>query len=107
MKMSLKPKSLVLVLLITCVVQAGALLAQERKSEAPPASEKAKAWFAFYHREAEQAYRFKLEPGEVPLELDPTPILRWTNPLEEGTFTVWFTSGDSKGGQLSSGNCFR
>ena len=31
------------------------------------------------------AYRFKLEPGGVELELDPTPILRWTNPLEEGS----------------------
>src|SRR5204863_1118807 len=35
-------------------------------------------------------YRFNLEsvnlePGDVELELDPSPILRWTNPLEEGS----------------------
>lgn len=56
-----------------------------------------KAWNAFYHREAEQAYRFTLEPGDVELKLDPTPILRWTNPLEEGSIHgvvyVWRHSG--------------
>jgi len=44
-----------------------------------------KAWNAFYQQEAEQAYRFSLEPDAVDLKLDPTPILRWTNPLEEGS----------------------
>src|SRR5262249_50886127 len=29
--------------------------------------------------------RFRLDPDNVDLELDPKPILRWTNPLEEGS----------------------
>src|SRR5262245_38925261 len=75
-------------------LQSDALLAQERKSDS---TDKAKAWFAFYHREADEAYRFTLDPGNRELELDPTPILRWTNPLEEGDIHgvvyVWRNKG--------------
>jgi hypothetical protein len=67
--------------LAICALQSAALLAQEPKRDS---TDKAKAWFAFYHREANEAYRFTLDPGNRELELDPTPILRWTNPLEEG-----------------------
>ncbi len=68
---------------LACVLPCGALVAQERKDD--PAADKVKAWYSFYHHEAAHAYRFKLEPGDAELELDPTPILRWTNPLEEGS----------------------
>jgi hypothetical protein len=61
------------------------LLNQEKKDEAPEAADAMKAWFAFYQREAAEAYRFRLEPDNADLELDPKPILRWTNPLEEGS----------------------
>ena len=61
------------------------LVAQEPKSDAASADTGMKAWFAFYQREAEKTYHFKLAPGDTDLDLDPTPILRWTNPLEEGS----------------------
>jgi hypothetical protein len=65
-------------------------LAQERNKESSPAADGMKAWYAFYHDEAAHAYRFNLgtgnlETGDIELELDPTPVMRWTNPLEEGS----------------------
>ncbi len=70
---------------LTCVFPCGAVGAQERPNESTPAVDAVKNWYAFYHHEAAHAYRFLLEPGAAELELDPTPILRWTNPLEEGS----------------------
>ncbi len=72
------------------------LHAQE-KATAAPESEAVKAWYAFYHQEAEKAYQFTVDPGEKQLQLDPKPILRWTNPLEEGDIHgvvyVWRDAG--------------
>lgn len=72
------------------------LRAQE-KASVTPESEAVKAWYAFYHREAEKAYQFTLQPGDKQLQLDPKPILRWTNPLEEGDIHgvvyVWRDAG--------------
>ena len=72
-------------LAFTFVLSCGVLLAGEPKDDTAPAADAMKAWYAFYQHEAAQAYRFRLEPGNVDLELDPKPILRWTNPLEEGS----------------------
>ena len=69
---------------LACVFSCGIVIAQESKKEASPESAAMKAWYAFYDRDAADSYRFTLEPGHVELKLDPTPILRWTNPLEEG-----------------------
>ncbi len=72
-----------------------------RAEPAPPEpalpTEGVKAWYAFYQREAEQVYRFKLDADDHDLELDRTPVLRWTNPLEEGSIHgvvyVWRRQG--------------
>jgi hypothetical protein len=72
-------------LALACALSCGALVAQERQNESSAAANAVKAWYAFYHHEAAHAYRFQLEPADAELELDPTPILRWTNPLEEGS----------------------
>jgi hypothetical protein len=72
-------------LAMVCLLTGGELVAQEKNSDSAPAGDSVKAWYAFYHHEAAHVYRFQFEPGEVDLELDPTPILRWTNPLEEGS----------------------
>jgi hypothetical protein len=69
----------------TFVLSSGVLLAGELKDDAPEAADAMKGWYAFYQHEAANAYRFRLEPQNVDLELDPKPILRWTNPLEEGS----------------------
>jgi hypothetical protein len=87
----------VLFLIVAGLLPWGALLAQDKPKEPATAADSVKAWFAFYQRKAEQSYRFTLEPGDVPLELDPAPILRWTNPLEEGSIHgvvyVWRQQG--------------
>lgn len=68
-----------------CVLRCGGLLAQEQQEKSTAAADDAtKAWFAFYHHEAEHTYRFRLAPGDTELEWDPTPVIRWTNPLEQG-----------------------
>src|SRR5690242_9092948 len=72
-------------LAIALVLSRGVLPAGETKDEAAQAAEAMKAWYAFYHHEAAHTYRFRLEPENVDLDLDPKPILRWTNPLEEGS----------------------
>lgn len=65
--------------------------------DSPPTTDSTKAWFAFYHREAQDAYQFTLQPDNAALQLDPAPILRWTNPLEEGDIHgvvyVWRLAG--------------
>jgi hypothetical protein len=66
------------------LVPATLVWSQERQPH-KDAADGMKAWYAFYHHEAAHAYRFTMEPGDVELELDPTPVLRWTNPLEEGS----------------------
>ncbi len=82
---------------LVCVLSCGVVFAQERQAESSSETVAMKAWYAFYQHEAAQAYRFTLEPGNVELKLDPTPILRWTNPLEEGSIHgvvyVWRNSG--------------
>ena len=84
-------------LALACLLSCGGVQAQEQKNSSSPAADGVKAWYAFYQHEAAQAYRFKLEPGDVALELDPTPILRWTNPAEEGSIHgvvyVWRSQG--------------
>src|SRR5215469_9171925 len=71
-------------LLLACTIQCGVLVAQEPRVESQAATDAMKAWYAFYHHQAAHVYRFKLEPGDAELALDPIPIMRWTNPLEEG-----------------------
>lgn len=61
------------------------LPAQETRIEATADAQAMKAWHAFYQQDADKSYRFALEPGDGDLKLDPKPILRWTNPLEEGS----------------------
>jgi hypothetical protein len=82
---------------LACVSPVGVLFAQERRDESQPAADVMKAWNAFYDHQAAHLYRFRLEPGDAELELDPTPILRWTNPVEEGSIHgvgyVWRHSG--------------
>jgi hypothetical protein len=94
---SFSVQSVVRYLAIAFMLPCGMLAAEERKTEPSPAADSVKAWYAFYHHEAAHVYRFKLEPGEAELELDPTPILRWTNPLEEGSIHgvayVWRQGG--------------
>ncbi|HEY3967644.1 MAG TPA: hypothetical protein VGM05_23990 [Planctomycetaceae bacterium] len=84
-------------LVVACLFPCSVLRGQERQPEKSAAGDGVKAWYAFYHHEAAHAYRFNLEPGHVELELDPTPILRWTNPLEEGSIHgvayVWRNKG--------------
>lgn len=63
----------------------GVARAQDRAKAASPAADSMKPWYAFYQHEAAHAYRFNLGPDDAELELDPKPILRWTNPLEEGS----------------------
>src|SRR4029450_8947167 len=69
----------------------------QQQPEPPPTTDAMKAWNAFYQYEAEHAYRFSLKPGDTDLKLDPTPILRWTNTLEEGDIHgvvyVWRQTG--------------
>src|SRR6516225_5238331 len=72
-------------LAFTFVLSCGVLLAGEPKDDTAPAADAMKAWYAFYQHEAAEAYRFRLEPNDTDLELDPKPILRWTNPLAEGS----------------------
>jgi hypothetical protein len=67
------------------VLSGGVLLAGETKDDAAQAGDAMKAWYAFYQHEAANAYRFRLEPDNIDLKLDPKPILRWTNPLEAGS----------------------
>ncbi len=71
--------------------------AQEKPGVSAPETNAVKAWYAFYHKDAEQAYRFTLQPDDRELRLDPKPILRWTNPLEEGDIHgvvyVWRDAG--------------
>jgi hypothetical protein len=43
-----------------------------------------KQWYAFYERDAAASYQVRVEGDSNPLKFDPTPILRWTNPLEDG-----------------------
>ena len=73
------------ILALASILSCRVLPAQERPAESPPVADSMKAWNDFYQLEAEQAYRFSSEPGAADLKLDPTPILRWTNPLEEGS----------------------
>ncbi len=77
--------SFVRLLFIACLLPGGTLPAQESPKESAPTGDGVKAWYEFYQREAAHAYRFQLEPGDVELKLDPKPVLRWTNPLEEGS----------------------
>src|SRR5262245_43037176 len=70
---------------LTLVLASGALIAGELKDDAPEAADAMKGWYVFYQHEAANVYRFRLEPDNCDLELDPKPILRWTNPLEEGS----------------------
>jgi hypothetical protein len=81
---------------LACMVPCGVLCAQDRL-DATASTDAMKVWYAFYHHEAEHTYRFQCEPGDGELVLDPTPILRWTNPLEEGSIHgvayVWRRSG--------------
>lgn len=85
------------VLVFTCLVGSRIVSAQDERNEVVAATEAMKAWNAFYQHDAEKLYRFTLEPGDVELKLDPTPILRWTNPLEEGSIHgvvyVWRIAG--------------
>jgi len=89
-------RSCAFILLISSLSTDLVAWAQE-KAAAAPETHAVKAWYAFYHKEAEQVYRFTLQPAEVDLKLDPKPILRWTNPLEEGDIHgvvyVWRDSG--------------
>lgn len=83
------------ILLVAWTLCGSELWPQDSKPESVDADPGMKAWYAFYQREAEDIYRFKL--GEQDLELDRTPILRWTNPLEEGSIHgvvyVWRQKG--------------
>ena len=74
-----------LFLVLVCVLFCGGIQAQDGLNESSKSAGEMKAWYAFYHREAADAYRFVLEPGNVELKMDTTPIMRWTNPLEEGS----------------------
>jgi hypothetical protein len=74
-----------LILFLASVLSCRVCLAQEPPAESPSAANTMKAWNAFYQHDAEQTYRFTLEPDGIELKLDPKPILRWTNPLEEGS----------------------
>lgn len=82
---------------LVCAFPWGAILAQDGKEEPQPDAEVMKAWYAFYHHDAVHTYRFKLEPDDKELALDTTPIMRWTNPLEEGSIHgvgyVWRQAG--------------
>lgn len=95
--MTCNVRSSVSFLIVLCVFSCGLIQAQERATESAASADGIKAWYAFYHHEATHAYRFVLEPGGVELKLDPTPIMRWTNPLEEGSIHgvayVWRHSG--------------
>lgn len=99
-----------------CALSCEVLLAQQQSDEPQPAADAMRAWYAFYDHEAAHAYQFKLEPGDVELSLDQTPVLRWTNPLEGGSIHgvgyIWRNSGrpivlgqlfsylDGKGGRV-------
>jgi len=72
-------------LLMAFALSAGVASAGEENDNSPDAADAMKGWYAFYQHEAANAYRFRLEPDDVDLALDPKPILRWTNPLEEGS----------------------
>lgn len=73
------------------------LRAQDSKTELGTEDNGMKAWYAFYQHEAESVYRFKLDSSDQDLTLDRTPVLRWTNPLEEGSIHgvvyVWRQQG--------------
>src|SRR5262245_17727423 len=92
-----RSQSGVCLLACTLFLSSGVLIAGELKDDAPEAADAMKAWYAFYQHEATNVYRFRLEPDNVDLELDPKPILRWTNPLEEGSIHgvvyVWRHNG--------------
>ncbi|MBS0205560.1 MAG: hypothetical protein JSS49_21870 [Planctomycetes bacterium] len=85
------------VIIVTCLWSCQLLPAQEPRTEATADAQAMKAWYAFYQRDADKSYRFALEPGNGDLKLDLKPILRWTNPLEEGSIHgvvyVWRTAG--------------
>jgi len=80
-----KIHSAVVWLALACALCCSALQAQESQAEPKAADDGMKAWYAFYQREAESVYRFKLGSNDQDLTLDRTPVLRWTNPLEEGS----------------------
>jgi hypothetical protein len=56
-----------------------------------------KQWYAFYERDAATSYEITVDGDSDPLTFDPTPILRWTNPLEDGQIHgaayVWTDAG--------------
>lgn len=85
------------ILAVACVLSNEIAWAQESQTKATSDGDKMKAWYAFYQDEAERAYQFIVQPGDVELKLDPTPIMRWTNPLEEGSIHgvvyVWRKAG--------------
>ena len=77
---------------VCALVIRGHALSAEEPQQPVSKPDAVKAWNAFYQRDAQETYRFELVEtgvGDAParersLEFDPTPILRWTNPLEEG-----------------------
>jgi len=75
----------VLSAIVACALYGAELRAQNSQKESDTTPDGVKAWYAFYQREADEVYRFELDPDNQELELDRTPVLRWTNPLEEGS----------------------
>ena len=43
-----------------------------------------KRWYAFYENDAAESYVLREAGSSAPLNFDRAPILRWTNPLEDG-----------------------
>ncbi|AMV16439.1 hypothetical protein VT03_01025 [Planctomyces sp. SH-PL14] len=78
------PLAVVLFLTVGCRTTWAQEASGQQPANGSSDQETVKAWNAFYQSDAENAYRFVLQPGDIELRLDPTPILRWTNPLEQG-----------------------
>jgi len=78
------PLAVVLFFTVGCRTTWAQEASGQQPANASSDQETVKAWNAFYQSDAKNAYRFVLQPGDIELRLDPTPILRWTNPLEQG-----------------------
>ena len=52
--------------------------------EAASDQELQKKWYAFYEADAATSYSIREPGGSSPLSFERKPILRWTNPLEDG-----------------------
>lgn len=91
-----QPRQLAEFAFFLCVLS-GALLRAAPSQAADDDPTDVQRWYAFYEREAVARYQLVRGTDSSPLHFETTPILRWTNPLEDGQIHgaayVWSLKG--------------